>query len=445
MDIPASLINQDRPYALFWFRRDLRLHDNAGFYHALKGNDNVLPIFIFDTEILDELTNSDDKRVCFIFSAVLELKEKLESMGSSLLSLYGKPDELFEELKEKINIKAVYTNHDYEPYAINRDKLVEETLRNAGITFHTYKDQVIFERHEVIKDDGHPYKVFTPYSKKWKSLLNPLQHTAYYKVDDYMGNLVQTQSLSVPLLEEMGFDNIEPGAPPAEFNTNIIKKYDQQRDFPASDGTSRLGVHIRFGTVSIRQAVQKALELNETWLNELIWREFYMQILYHYPFVTGMEFNPKYRHIPWRYDEDDFSRWCIGQTGYPIVDAGMRELNETGYMHNRIRMITASFLTKHLLIDWRWGERYFAEKLLDYELASNNGNWQWVAGTGVDAAPYFRVFNPETQTKKFDPKRAYIQKWVPELHSFEYPDPMVEHKEARERYLKTMKSAFKTD
>lgn len=442
MYIPSSIQKSTESYSIFWFRRDLRLDDNMALFHALNASEKVLPIFIFDSNILDELNSSEDKRVNFIYETISRIKVKLENMGSSILIAYGVPLEAIEQLTEKISIKAVYTNNDYEPYAVERDQKIEELLKSKGIAFYSYKDQVIFEKDEILKKDGESYNVYTPYNRKWKSTLDKHKHLVAASSEQLIHKLAKVEPLPIPGLNQFGFVETSHGVAPSEFNQKLIVDYDKTRDIPSTEGTSKLGVHFRFGTVSIRKAISLALDWNETWLNELIWREFYMQIMHHFPQVVTKEFKEKYRYIPWRYDEDDFSRWCMGQTGYPIVDAGMRELNETGYMHNRIRMIVASFLTKHLLIDWRWGERYFAEKLLDYELASNNGNWQWVAGTGVDAVPYFRVFNPETQAKKFDPRGEYIQKWVPEIHSFAYPDPMVKHKEGCDRYLKTMRSAL---
>jgi deoxyribodipyrimidine photo-lyase len=423
--------------AVVWLRRDLRLHDNAAFYHALRENTKVLPLFIFDTEILEDLDDPKDARVHFIHESLAILKAQLEQAGTTLLVLHGNPAELF----KKLDAKAVYTNHDYEPYAIKRDKTVNSILSKKGIPFNSYKDQVIFEKNEVTKDDGTPYTVFTPYSRKWKATLNKF-YTKSYPVEKYLKNLLVTDQIPMPTLEKTGFQKSEIAFPHRVVKQELIANYDKQRNFPAIHGTSRLSVHLRFGTVSVRDLVRIALKKNEVWLNELIWRDFYHMILWHFPQVQNNAFKPAYDRIQWRNDPGEFKAWCEGQTGYPIVDAGMRELNATGFMHNRVRMVVASFLTKHLLIDWRWGEAYFAKKLLDFDLAANNGGWQWAAGSGCDAAPYFRVFNPQLQTEKFDPDLVYIRKWVPELGSEKYPEPIVDHQFARTRVLKAYKVAL---
>ncbi|AYB35632.1 deoxyribodipyrimidine photo-lyase [Chryseolinea soli] len=422
---------------LFWYRRDLRLQDNAGLFHALKENPDVLPVFVFDTVILDKLDDRDDARVTFIHQSLEILKTQLEALGSSLLVLHGDPVTLY----AKFNPKAVYANHDYEPYARERDAQVSSILQKKGIPFKTFKDQVIFEKSEVVKDDGSPYTVFTPYSRKWKATLSPL-HLKQYPTEKHFSNFLKTKTLPFPTLEHLGFTPSFIDFPERVVKRTIIEKYDLQRDFPALRGTTRLSVHLRFGTVSIRKLAQLGMQKNTTWLNELIWREFYQMILWHFPQVQEHSFKPAYDRIAWRNDPQEFEAWCEGKTGYPIVDAGMRELNATGFMHNRVRMITASFLTKHLLIDWRWGEAYFAKKLLDYDLAANNGGWQWAAGSGCDAAPYFRVFNPQLQTEKFDKEMAYIKKWVPEFESEKYPRPIVDHAFARERVLRVFKNAL---
>lgn len=427
--------------ALFWFRRDLRLEDNAGLYHALKDYDAVLPVFIFDKHILDQLDNREDRRVAFIHETITGMQQELTAMGTSLVVLHETPLVAFRALCDSYNIKAVYTNHDYEPEAIKRDREVGDFLQGLDIIFKTFKDQVIFEQQEVLKFDHTPYTVFTPYSKVWKQKLTPFYYKPY-PVKKRMGHFLKTAPLDIPSLEAIGFKQISSGAPARLIPVRIIQHYEDTRNFPAIQGTTKLSVHLRFGTVSIRKLVKVALDHNETWLNELIWREFFMCILYHYPQVVTHSFKQKYEFIQWRNNEVEFSKWCTGNTGYPIVDAGMRELNETGFMHNRVRMIVASFLTKHLLIDWRWGEAYFAAQLLDYELSSNNGNWQWAAGCGCDAAPYFRIFNPAEQEKKFDNHREYIKKWVPELGTSQYPVPIVDHKLARERALTTYKEAL---
>jgi deoxyribodipyrimidine photo-lyase len=433
------------PINIFWFRRDLRLHDNAGLYHALKSNNPVLAVFIFDTNILDQLPNKADRRVTFIHDALNKLQQQLADTNSSLRVCHGTPLQAFEELTVQYKIEKVFTNHDYEPYALERDALIKEFLNEKGISFHTFKDQVIFEKNEVLKDDGKPYTVFTPYSKKWKDTLNEFYLKAY-ATELYFSNFYQQPAKEVPSLSSIGFVKTADNFPQPDLINALVKQYEKQRDYPAIEGTSRLGVHLRFGTISIRQLVATAQKLSEVFLNELIWREFFQMILWHFPQVgKGRAFRPEYDFIQWRNNEDEFERWCTGETGYPIVDAGMRELNATGFMHNRVRMITASFLAKHLLIDWRWGEAYFAEKLLDYELASNNGNWQWAAGCGCDAAPYFRIFNPHIQTKKFDPQHKYINKWVPELNELTYPTPIVDHEMARKRCLEVYKKALQKE
>ena len=429
--------NIDSNTTLFWFRRDLRLIDNAGLYYALKENKEVLPIFIFDTAILDKLEDKDDKRVTFIYNSLQHLQHELVQMGSSLLVFHGNPIEIFKSLKPK----NVYTNHDYEPYARKRDDEVKNQFENRGIDFKTFKDQVIFEKDEIIKDDGKPYTVYTPFSKKWKSKLNPL-FLKSYPTEKYFSNFKKIDPLPIPSLKEIGFKLTDEKFPERKIKQSIIEQYHLQRDIPGIEGTSRLSVHLRFGTVSIRKLAQIGFQKNEKWLNELIWRDFYHMILWHFSHVETKSFKPAYNRIVWRNNPEEFKAWCEGKTGYPIVDAGMRELNATGFMHNRVRMIVASFLTKHLLIDWRWGEAYFAKKLLDFDLAANNGGWQWAAGSGCDAAPYFRVFNPYIQTEKFDPKHIYIKKWVPEVATNDYPKPIVDHAFARERVLTTYKEAL---
>lgn len=431
------------PINIFWFRRDLRLEDNAGLYYALKSGKPVVPIFIFDKNILDDLEEKADRRVEFIRGALEAIQEELVKKDSSLEVYYDTPLEAFKKLLAKHHIEAVYTNHDYEPYARKRDAAVLHLLKENGIAFHTYKDQVIFEKNEVLKDNGEPYTVFTPYSRKWKATLEEF-YLKSYPAKKYFHNFYKQSPHRIPSLKSMGFKEIGEPFPAVTPAVAIIRQYDKQRDIPSVKGTTHLGIHLRFGTVSIRKLAQEALELNAVFLSELIWRDFFQMILWHFPKVgEGKAFKEEYDFIKWRYPEKEFERWCEGKTGYPLVDAGMRELNETGFMHNRVRMVTASFLAKHLLIDWRWGEAYFAEKLLDYDLAANNGNWQWAAGCGCDAAPYFRIFNPTLQTKRFDPDLKYIKKWVPELETMEYSAPMVEHEIARERCLKAYKAALK--
>ena len=427
---------------IFWFRRDLRLRDNAGLYHALKDGNPVLPIFIFDRNILDELEDKADRRVEFIHFALQAMQEQLVKTDSTLDVRYGTPTDIYKELLNEYNIEKIFTNHDYEPYAIERDAAIEKLLKEHGATFHSFKDQVILEKDEVLKDDGKPYTIFTPYARKWKATLTKF-HLKSYANKKYHSKFYKQPEQKIISLEKMGFRSVGQAFPGKEWIGQIIRNYKEQRDIPSIQGTSRLSVHLRFGTISIRELADEAGALNETFLNELIWRDFYHMILWHFPKVVVNAFKPDYDKIKWRNNEKEFETWCNGQTGYPIVDAGMRELNTTGFMHNRVRMIVASFLTKHLLIDWRWGEAYFAKKLLDFDLAANNGGWQWAAGSGCDAAPYFRVFNPYLQTQKFDPELKYIRKWVPELEEFSYPKPIVVHEEARKRCLETYAVALK--
>ena len=428
---------------IMWFRRDLRLTDNAALYHALKAGLPVVPVFIFDRHILDKLEDKADRRVEFIHAALQDMQQQLKAMGSTMHVYYGFADAVWPQILKDYAVANVFTNHDYEPYALERDAVVQQMLAAKNIGFHTYKDQVIFEQDEVLKDDGKPYTVFTPYSKKWKAKLNAFYLKAY-PTEKYFAAFLQLEAKPIPSLESMGFQQVDKPFPARLLKAELIKKYKDQRDIPAIEGTSRLGVHLRFGTLSIRKLAAYAQPLSEGFLNELIWRDFYHMILWHFPQVgKGQAFKPQYDLIQWRNNEAEFKVWCEGNTGYPIVDAGMRELNETGFMHNRVRMIVASFLTKHLLIDWRWGEAYFAQKLLDFDLAANNGGWQWAASSGCDAAPYFRVFNPSLQTQKFDPQLKYVRKWVPEFESLtKYVPPIVNHEMARKRVLEVYKQAL---
>ena len=433
---------------IVWMRRDLRLEDNAALYHALKQKRNVLPVFIFDTEILSKLSNAQDARVSFIHREVNLIKSKLRSMGSDMVVKYGSPLEIWNELLDSYEVDAVFLNRDYEKYAIKRDKAVYELLKENGIALHSFKDHVIFEADEVLKDNGDPYVVFTPYKRRWLAKLETKKKEGVsyffkpYPCSKYQEHYARIKVAEMPSLGDMGFMESEVTVPKKEVAQGLIKAYNEQRDFPAVSGTSRLGIHFRFGTISIREKALKAQGLSEVFLSELVWRDFYSMILQKFPRVEDRSFREKYERIEYINDEDDFKAWCEGKTGYPMVDAGMRELNQTGHMHNRVRMVVASFLTKHLLIDWRWGERYFAEKLLDYDLASNSGGWQWAAGCGTDAAPYFRIFNPESQMKKFDKDRIYIKKYVPEYGTDDYPEPIVDHKMARERCLSAYKKAL---
>ena len=430
-----------KPNAIFWFRRDLRLADNHGFFEALKNNKNVLAIFIFDPEILDKLPKNDS-RVNFIYEQLKNLNDSLEK-NQKINTYFDRPVQVFKKLISDFTIECVYTNHDYEPYGIARDKSISDFLNKKGIEFKSFKDQVIFERNEVTKDDGLPYKVYTPYSKKWMEHFNE-KYIDPYSSEYLLKNLSKMNINQWVSLDAMGFTKSKIKIAPFKIDSELIHLYEEKRNTPSLAGTSRLGPHLRFGTISIRRVVKKALKSsNITFLKELIWREFFMQILWHFPHTVTKSFKPQYESINWRNNKEEFNKWCQGQTGYPLVDAGMRELNQTGFMHNRVRMLVGSFLCKHLLIDWRWGEAYFAQKLHDFELSSNVSNWQWVAGCGVDAAPYFRIFNPTTQIVKFDKDHNYIKKWVPEYQEFSYPKPIVEHKFARERCLKIYKEALK--
>lgn len=428
--------------AIFWHRRDLRLHDNAGLYYALKSGYPVLPLFIFDKVILDQLDDKEDKRITFIYDAVTALKNQLHQSDSDILIRYGNPIDIWKSLVEEYDIAEVYTNNDYESYAKDRDGKVKDLLKKGGAEFKSCKDQVIFEKQELLTGQNTIYSVFTPYSKAWKAKMDDF-YLSSYPTEKYYGNFLKISSLPFPSYKEMGFVETDHLFPSDEVDSDLIEDYAETRNFPAVAGTSRMGIHLRFGTISIRDLARKAREHSETFLNELIWRDFYFQILWNFPKVgEGKAFRADYDKIKWRNNEEEFSLWCQGKTGYPLVDAGMHQLNETGFMHNRLRMVTASFLIKHLLIDWRWGEAYFAQKLLDYDLSANNGGWQWVAGSGTDAAPYFRIFNPDAQAQKFDPKGEYIKRWVPELDTMDYPEPMVDHKFARERCLKVYKEAL---
>ena len=428
------------PINIFWFRRDLRLDDNHGLFAALNSGLPVLGVFIFDTEILDKLEQKSDARLQFIHSRIQAINDLLEPHGSKILAIHSTVEEAFRKILSQFTVHRVYCNRDYEPYAKERDQQVQLLCQANGVDFSAFKDQVIFESDEVLKDDGKPYTVFTPYSRKWKARY--AENKPEFKASENMLSRFAPNNSSLPTLEELGFVPSPIPVPAIRIEKDRLSAYEASRNFPSQDGTSHAGIHLRFGTISVRNLVALANQQSETYLNELIWREFFMQILDHFPHVVTENYHSKYNRIAWRNDEGEFKKWCEGKTGYPIVDAGMRELLQTGNMHNRVRMITASFLTKHLLIDWRWGEAWFARHLLDYELASNNGNWQWAAGTGCDAAPYFRVFNPTEQQKKFDTEGRYTRKWLPELDSFSYPKPIIDHKFARERALKTYKEAL---
>jgi len=424
-----------------WLRRDLRIADNAALYHALKSSKPVLLLFIFDKKILEKLHAKDDARITFIYQTLENMKQEVEKLGSSMLILHDTPEKAWQTLLQKYTVKEVFTNHDYEPYATERDDALSEFLSSESISFKTFKDQVIFEKDEIVKADGKPYTVFTPYFRQWEKKLNEFYKSAY-PTEKYLKNLFKTEPIPAPSLEALGFDQSNQDFPSIHFEKKL-DGYEKRRDYPGDEATSRIGLHLRFGTVSIREAVREASDQKaDKWLSELVWRDFYMMILWHFPYVSKSCFKPAYDKIKWINNEQEFDAWCQGKTGFPIVDAGMRQLNEIGFMHNRVRMVVASFLTKHLLIDWRWGEAYFAEKLLDYEMASNVGGWQWACGCGNDAAPYFRVFNPELQTKRFDPKYVYINKWLPEYKQQKHVQPIVDHAFARERVLKVFKEAL---
>ncbi len=428
------------PLVLFWFRRDLRLIDNAGLFAALSCDFKVLPIFIFDTCILDKLEKKTDKRISFILAALQQLNNDLIERGTSLLVLHGKPLEVLSDLTKKYDIKGVYTNEDYEPYGMVRDKEVGEMLKTKGISLFSFKDHVIFSKDSLLTGTGKSYGVFTPYSKKWKDTLS-MNDLKVHESETIRDKWVVYSGGRVPRAEKLGFKTFKNIYKEPVLDVALVSNYHRDRDFPAIDGTTLLGPHLRFGTISIRKCVRYAWDTNQIWLNQLIWRDFFIQILWHFPRVVNTSYREKFDRIEWLNHEDDFERWKNGKTGVPIVDAGMRQLNQTGFMHNRVRMIVASFLSKHLLIDWRWGEAYFASKLLDYELASNNGNWQWAAGSGVDASPWFRIFNPVLQSHKFDPSGAYVKKWVPEFGTPPYPDLMIDLDFGRKRCLEVFKRA----
>ncbi len=426
---------------LFWFRRDLRLHDNRALCAALTSGFRVMPVFIFDTSLLGRLRNKRDRRVLFIHRELAAIQETLARQGASLHVFHGEPVDAFRFFLETYPVHAVYANRDYEPEAVQRDRKVLELLKSRDAGFYLFKDQVIFEKGEVVKEDGTPYTVFTPYSNKWKRMLTN-RDLEICRSEQNTGSFLPSTPRPLPEPGELGFTPFPVDFPGKTVSDALLEDYGSTRDFPALNGTSRLGIHLRFGTVSIRELTQQALDHGPVFLNELIWRNFFMDIMAHFPYVAEAPFKKQYAFIGWRNREEEFTRWCSGDTGFPVVDAGMRELSATGTMHNRVRMITASFLAKQLLIDWRWGEAWFAEKLLDFELSSNNGNWQWAAGCGCDAAPYFRVFNPVTQQKKYDPHGDYVRKWVPEAETARYTTPIVDLSLARERAITTYRKAL---
>lgn len=433
------------PDAVFWFRRDLRLEDNHGLYSALTRHHHVLPLFIFDIHILQDLNDPQDKRVQFLYQELQALNHQLKRYSSAIHVFYGDPTDIFSRLQSTYDFKKVYANEDYEPYAIARDKKVERVLAGKGIELILMKDHVLCRPGEVLKPNLSPYTIYTPYMKKWKEKLDQME-VKLFPSELHLDHLVSAPAPHQLSLKDIGFIASSVQYPPRSISSSVFEHYSETRNFPAIPaGTSHLGLHLRFGTISLRKLYQEVKEFETTFLNELIWREFFIQILYFFPQVVHSSFKPAYENIHWRNDPSEFNAWCKGQTGYALVDAGMRELNATGFMHNRVRMVTASFLCKHLLIDWRWGEAYFAEKLLDYELASNNGNWQWAAGTGCDAAPYFRIFNPHEQLRKFDSGMQYVLKWAPEYGEIVQPAFIVDHVEARERALKTYALALKSN
>ena len=430
----------NHPVTVFWFRRDLRIADNRGLYEALLSGRPVLPVFVFDTDILTDLEDHDP-RVSFILKQVQTMQDRFETAGSSFWIYHGNPLDAFKCLVAEFRVEQVFANTDYEPYSKGRDKDVEAYLLSLDIELKLFKDQVIFHENEILTKEEKPYTIYTPYRKKWLEKFSP-DDCRSYPSENYLANLLKMSPLRKFHHVDLGFCPVDMPIPPAKIVPDVLLDYQAKRDFPAMDATSRLGIHLRFGTISIRQVTEAALRYSPVFLNELIWRNFYMDILWHFPHVVKSSFKAGYDRINWINSEKDFVRWCEGTTGYPIVDAGMRQLNQTGYMHNRVRMITASFLCKHLLIDWRWGEAYFAGKLLDYELASNNGGWQWAAGSGCDAAPYFRVFNPKLQQEKFDPELQYVRRWVPEYDTQKYPKCMVDHKMARQRAIDCYRKAL---
>ncbi len=434
-------MTSDQPIVtIFWFRRDLRLHDNKGLYYALRSSENVLPLFILDNDILNKLPAADH-RVDFILHVLGEMDQALRELGSGLLVKQGRPLAVFKELLENYRIESVFCNSDHEPYGNERDQQVRLFLDTHHVPLLSSIDHLIMEKNDVLKSDGSPYKVYTPYRKQWKQVLSQ-EHLQYYSSLELNDRFYKGEITRFSFIRKDDRVCSARIFPQADLSEQTIRQYDRTRDFPAMDGTTHSGTHLRFGTLSIRQLASKAMEWNETFLDELIWREFYAMILWHFPKVVDYAFKPEYDLIRWRNDEEEFEKWKQGKTGYPMVDAGMRQISATGFMHNRLRMVTASFLSKHLLIDWRWGEAWFAEKLFDYELSSNNGGWQWCAGSGTDASPYFRIFNPGQQQKKFDQEQEYIKRWIPEHGTSEYPQPMVDHKMARERCLKVYKQAL---
>ncbi|TGE15405.1 cryptochrome/photolyase family protein [Hymenobacter elongatus] len=431
---------------LFWHRRDLRLHDNAGLAVALQSGLPVVPLFIYDREILDQLPSRRDARVTFIYDEVERLGRQTEQAGGTFLAFYGRPLEVFAQLVQHYEVAGVYTNEDYEPYAAVRDAAIAELIKPAGTEFRVFKDQVIFAKNEILSKSGTPPRVFGAYSKTWLAALRDEHLVPYPSTEHFVeSNLMPlAEAAPRPTLEQMGFERYEQFVPAAELPAAaLVSNYHNTRDKPGLvNSSTRRSVHLRFGTLSVRELMQQAKELNPKLLNELIWRDFFMMILWHYPFTATESYDPRLRLVPYRNNEDEFRAWCEGRTGYPLVDAGMRELNQTGYMPNRARIAAAGFLVKHLLIDWRWGDRYFADKLLDYDMSQNVGNWQWMAGTGAVAAPWFRVYSPQSQQEQYDTTFDYVRQWIPEFGTRDYPTPIVEHKFARERAIATFRAAY---
>ena len=425
---------------LFWFRRDLRLEDNHGLYQAALRGRRVRPLFIFDTDILDKLPRAD-ARVEFILRAVEKLHHDLRALGGGLTVEIGRPIEVIARLIAQHKISEVITNEDYEPYATERDRKIRAQLTAAGVGFTAFKDHVIFGPGDILKDDGTPYRVYGAYARRWRERFTA-DMPKPYRSGSALLKVGATRGAGPPTLARLGFTPAGIEFPDPRPSKKIIAEYADTRNLMGVDGTSRMGVHLRFGTISVRKLARISID-SSVYFGELIWREFFMQVLAHNPRTTRESYDLRFERVRWRSSRADFKRWCEGRTGYPVVDAGMRELNQTGFMHNRARMITGSFLCKHLLLDWRWGERYFALKLLDYDQSSNVGNWQWVAGCGCDPAPYFRVFNPTLQAKRFDPTGLYAGRWIPELEDGSYTDPMVPHEFARRRALGTFSAAVK--
>ncbi len=466
-------------HSLCWIRRDLRLSDHRALYEACRASQRVSVVFVFDETILKKLRDRDDRRVSFIHQCLEEIDKKLRDKGSALIQVKGDPCVEIPELVGKLGVDAVFCNRDYEPTAKERDELVGDRLKGMGVSFQSFKDQVVFERLEITTQAGHPFRVFTPYKNAWLKKVTDEDYREYRPNLKKLSPLKNIKNFIKRFdLQSIGFEEaslwVEPGEQEGgkRFRRFLkcMERYDDSRDFPAMEGTSGLSVHLRFGTVSIRKLVRVAMEQDskgaKVWLSELIWREFYQMILDRYPRVVDQTFIPKFNQIKWPGGDRYFKAWCMGETGYPLVDAAMRQFNTTGWMHNRLRMVVASFLVKDLLVDWRKGEAYFARHLLDFDLAANNGGWQWCASTGCDAQPWFRIFNPVTQSQRFDPEGKFIRANVPELASYsnkdihfpskasketqlragcligkDYPEPLVDHSTQRLKALELYKNS----